>query len=48
VGEQAFVVALGDSIIGERQKRCRQPDERVFLSQEAAAVIAFEKVLLLK
>ncbi len=45
VGQQAFVVALGDSIIGMHAKsdvvnRMKQ----LFLAEEAAAVIAFEEV----
>jgi UTP--glucose-1-phosphate uridylyltransferase len=45
VGEQAFVVALGDSIIGLHAKSdVVSRMKKVFLSQEAAAVIAFEKV----
>jgi len=45
VGNQAFVVALGDSIIGmHAESDVVNRMKKVFLTQEAAAVIAFEKV----
>ena len=45
VGKQAFVVALGDSIIGMHAKSdVVSRMKKLFLVQEAAAVIAFEKV----
>ena len=45
VGNQAFVVALGDSIIGMHAKSdVVSRMKKLFLSQEAVAVIAFEKV----
>ncbi len=45
VGEQAFVVALGDSIIGlQEQSRVVQAMIAEFESQRADAVIAFEEV----
>lgn len=45
VGRQAFVVALGDSIIGMHAKSdVVSRMKKLFLDQEAAAVIAFEKV----
>ena len=45
VGQQAFVVALGDSIIGMNAKSdVVSRMKKLFLDQEAAAVIAFEKV----
>jgi len=45
VGEQAFVVALGDSIIGMHAKSdIVKRMKNLFLEKEAAAVIAFEEV----
>jgi len=45
VGEQAFVVALGDSIIGmHAESDVVKRMKKLFVTQEAAAVIAFEKV----
>lgn len=45
VGEQPFVVALGDSIIGlNAQSDIVRRMMRVFAEQQAAAVIAFEEV----
>jgi UTP--glucose-1-phosphate uridylyltransferase len=45
VGKQSFVVALGDSIIGMHAKSdIVKRMKKLFLAQEAAAVIAFEEV----
>jgi UTP--glucose-1-phosphate uridylyltransferase len=45
VGDQAFVVALGDSIIGMHAKSdVVQRMKRLFVEKAAAAVIAFEEV----
>jgi UTP--glucose-1-phosphate uridylyltransferase len=45
IGEQPFVVALGDSIIGLQAKsKVVESMIGVFLEQQAAAVIAFEEV----
>ncbi len=45
VGEQPFVVALGDSIIGiNAQSDIVQRMKQCFVEKEAAAVIAFENV----
>lgn len=45
VGNQPFVVALGDSIIGmHAESDVIKRMKKLFLAQEAAAVIAFEKV----
>ena len=45
VGNQAFVVALGDSIIGMHAKSdIVKRMKNLFLEKEAAAVIAFEEV----
>jgi len=45
VGEQAFVVALGDAIIGVHGKNdLVNRMKQLFLTKKAAAVIAFEKV----
>jgi UTP--glucose-1-phosphate uridylyltransferase len=45
VGEQPFVVALGDSIIGlHAQSKVVERMIGIFLEQQAAAVIAFEEV----
>lgn len=45
VGDQAFVVALGDSIIGMHAKSdVVKRMKKLFLTQETAGVIAFEEV----